>query len=275
MDWGTMSPTERDAAYNSSAAVSESAQFVARWTEASRQWRAEHSNYLDIPYGTKERTKWDIFPGSKPDMPCLIHIHGGYWQRNSKEVFSCLARGVAAHGWPVALPGYTLAPDASLSEIVTECRAALDWFGENRQAYGIRGPLILSGWSAGAQLAALLLDHPSISAGFAISGVYELGPLRDTQFNDKLQLSDAEVSMLSPLRLEPSHKPLTIVYGTRELAALVENSRAYHEKRSAAHRTGALIPVPGANHFDILESLLNPDGLLTRSVLRLAEDLGA
>src|SRR5271165_4585101 len=153
-----------------------------------------------------------LFPASDPSKPCLIHIHGGYWQSRGKETFSCLAEGVAAHGWSAALPGYTLAPEASLTRIVGELRYALGWFDAHRSDHGIKGPLILSGWSAGGHLVALLLDEPSITAGLAISGIFEIGPLRDTYLNDKLRLKDSEIAALSPMRLNPAAKTLAIAY---------------------------------------------------------------
>ena len=52
----------------------------------------------------------DLYPANDPKAPCFVHIHGGYWQRNSKEVFAFLAEGPLARGWSAALPGYTLAP---------------------------------------------------------------------------------------------------------------------------------------------------------------------
>jgi arylformamidase len=272
-DWGTMSRAERDAAYNNSAAVAESAGFVAGWITASVAWRVAHPKFLDIPYAPNERTKWDLFPGTDASAPCLVHIHGGYWQRNSREVFACLAEGVAQHAWSAALPGYTLAPDASLATIVAELRLALDWLLTHRSTYGIGGPIILSGWSAGGHLAALLLDHPCVAAGLAISGVYELGPIRDTYLNEKLRLSDEEMRTLSPLRLAQSAKPLDIAYGTRELAALVESSRQLHAKRAALHLPGNLVPAPGHDHFTIMETLRDPAGLLTRCALHLRESL--
>jgi len=273
-DWGTMSRAERDAAYNNSAAVAESANYVARWTAASAVWRAAHSEHLDIPYAAKERTKWDLFPGAGPSAPCLVHIHGGYWQRNSRDVFACLAEGVARHGWSAALPGYTLAPDASLATIVAELREALDWLLAHRGSRGIGGPIVLSGWSAGGHLAALLLDHPCVAAGLAISGVYELGPIRDTYLNDKLRLTDEEMRTLSPLRLPQAPKPLDIAYGSRELPALVDSSRALHARRAGLHLPGSLVPAPGHDHFSIMETLRDPAGLLTRCALRLCEGLG-
>lgn len=273
MDWGAMSRAERDAAYNNSAAVANSAEHVARWTAASAAWRAAHPKHLDIPYAPKERTKWDLFPATDANAPCLVYIHGGYWQRNSRDMYSCLANGVARHGWSGALPGYTLAPDASLAEIVAELRLALDWLQEHRARYGIGGPVILSGWSAGGHLAAMLLEHPCVAAGLAISGVYELGPIRDTYLNEKLHITDEEMRTLSPLRLPQSAKALDVAYGSNELTALVMSSRDLHAKRAASHLPGNLVPAPGHDHFTILETLRDPKGLLTRCALSLRDSL--
>src|SRR5262249_1813159 len=81
-------------------------------------------------------------------------------------------------------------------------------------AHGINGKIVLPGWSAGGHLTAACLGHPRVGAGLAISGIYELGPVRDTYLNDKLKLSDSEIETLSPLRLPMIKKPLAITYGT-------------------------------------------------------------
>jgi acetyl esterase/lipase len=190
--------------------------------------------------------------------------------RNSKEQFANLIGGPYARGWAAALPGYTLAPDATLTEIVGEIRAALDWLTEQGPAHGIAGPVVLSGWSAGGHLTAMCLDHPSVVAGLAISGLFELGPIRDTYLNEKLRLADAEIAALSPMRLPVVQKPLAIAYGTAELPPLVSDSRSLHALRAAANAPGVLIPVAGANHFTIVHELRDPDGQLTRQAMLLA-----
>src|SRR5580692_9034001 len=244
MDWGAMSRAERDAAYNNSAAVKNSAELNAARGAASAAFRAAHPKHLDLRYGPRERNTWDLFPANDPSAPCIVFIHGGYWQRNSKDLFANLIAGPYAHGWAAALPGYTLAPDASLTEITAEINAALDWLAAHGPAHGIAGPVVLSGWSAGGHLTAMCLAHPRVSAGLAISGLFEMGPIRDTYLNDKLQLSDAEIVALSPLRLPVVHKTLAVTYGTAELPPLVSDSRDLHALRAAAHAAGALIPVP-------------------------------
>jgi arylformamidase len=262
--WGLLSKAERDAAYNNSEAVADSPVLNAAREMASSVFRTTNQMHLDLRYGMRERNTWDLFPVADPDAPCIVFIHGGYWQRNSKEQFSNLIAGPHARGWAAALPGYTLAPDASLTEIVVEINAALDWLGTHGPAHGINGPVVLSGWSAGGHLTAMCLGHPLVRAGLAISGIFELGPVRDTYLNEKLRLTEREIVSLSPVRLPPARKPLAIAYGTAELPPLVSDSRDLHALRSAAHLPGPLIPVPGANHFTIVHELRDQDGLLTR-----------
>jgi arylformamidase len=266
MNWGMLSLAERDAAYDNIGAVTNSAALNTARAEASLAFRAAHDGHLDLRYGPRERNTWDLFPAANPDAPCLVFIHGGYWQRNSKDQFANLIAGPRAIGWAGALPGYTLAPDASLSEIAAEINAALDWLADNGAAHGINGPIVLSGWSAGGHLTAFCLGHPLVRAGLAISGIFEVGPLRDTNLNEKLRLTEDEIATLSPLRLPMANKPLAIAYGTAELPALVADSRNYHARRSAAHLPGALIPVASANHFTIVHELRDVDGVLTRNL---------
>ena len=272
MAWETMAQASRDAAYNNAAAVGDSAQIIERWITESATFRSQRSKHVDLAYGPGERNKWDIFPGNDPKAPCLVWIHGGYWQARNRESFSCFAEGVLARGWSAALPGYTLAPAATLTEIVREVRGALDWLAAQGSAHGISGPVIVSGWSAGGHLTALMLDHPSVTAGLAISGIFELGPIRDTYLNERLKLTDEEIATLSPLRLPSVNKPLAIAYGTAELAALVRDSRQYHAHRAQSHHSGPLIPVPNANHYTVMEELRSPNGILTRTAIRLMED---
>lgn len=267
--WAELDAAARGACYDNNAGVPDSAAQVAARNAASAAYRAARAGHLDIPYGAAERTAFDLYPAADLTAPCLVLIHGGYWQRNARADFACFAQGLNAAGWSVAMPGYSLAPEASLAAIVAEIGTSLDWLGRHGAEHGIGGPVVLSGWSAGAQLAALHLGHPAVAAGLAISGVYDLAPIRDTYLNEKLSLTDDEIAILSPLRLPVVEKPLTIAYGSRELPALVHDARNLHGLRAAAHAPGALLPVPGADHFSILNAFLRPDGLLVRA----AQDL--
>ena len=267
-EWGGLSRAERDAAYNNTAACPGGPDYVAALRTESLAFRAAHPAHLDQSFGPTQREAWDLFPGP-PGSDCLVFIHGGYWQRNDREGAAAVMAGAVASGWSAALPGYTLAPDATLTEIVAQMTAALDWLGQHGKAHGITGRIVVSGWSAGGHLAAMMLPHKAVSAALAISGVFELGPLRDTYLNEKLRLTDLEVETLSPLRRPPVPKPMAIAYGTAELDALVLDSRRLHAHRASAHCPGALMPMAGSDHFTIIDALKAPGS----SLLRLAEEL--
>jgi len=269
--WETLDQAARDAAYNNQAAVSDSAALVDIRNRLSATFRDRHADHLDLPYAAGDRCRWDLFPGAEASAPCLVLIHGGWWHYNSRENFACCVAGALECGWSAALPGYTLAPDASLTQIVTEIGQALDWLADNGPRHGIAGPILLSGWSAGGHLAAMWIDHPLVCAGLAISGVFDLAPIRDTYINRALQLTDTELATLSPARLQPSRKPLTVAYGDRELPEMRRQSADFAAWRQAHGCPGGSVAIAGADHFRILDALSRRDGELMQVVARLVD----
>ncbi|MGB6418297.1 MAG: alpha/beta hydrolase [Pseudolabrys sp.] len=270
--WHGMTRAQLDAAYNNTAAVRNSADKLADWTERSKRVRAERSELLDLEYGRRPRNRIDIFRCGKAHAPLLVYIHGGYWQRNAKEFFACLVEGPIARGFDAALVGYTLAPEETLTEIVGEVRMAIHWLRENGPRYDIASAkLIVSGWSAGGHLTAMALADAD--AGLAISGIFDIEPCRLNYLNDALRLTMEEQVLLSPIRQLPrSSPPLVIAYGTAELPELQRQSRDYHNARRRAHLPSELLPIDDHDHFSILEEMANSNGKLTDALVRLAAD---
>lgn len=271
-NWGSLNSARRDAAYNNNAAVADSATWIEKRNRNSAAYRAAHPNSLDLAYAGAERTAFDLYPAANPHAPCLVFIHGGYWQRNSRDVFACLAEGPAAAGWSVAIPGYTLAPQINIRGIVDEIGQALDWLADQGARHGIAGPLVVAGWSAGAQLAALHIGHPNVVAGLTIPGIYDLAPLRDTNLNQALNLSDGEVAEFSPLRRPAIRKPLVISFGSAELPTLIHDAWRFYRLRSRESAPGKILPIAGADHRSILRELQQPGGALVRAAAALIDD---
>src|SRR5262249_35641255 len=99
--WRGMTRAQLDAAYNNSAAVRNSAEKLAEWAARSANLRAKMGELLDLRYGPRERNRIDLFRCGQRAAPLLVFIHGGYWQRNSKEIFGCMAEGPLALGLDV------------------------------------------------------------------------------------------------------------------------------------------------------------------------------
>jgi acetyl esterase/lipase len=261
-----------DLAYNNAAAVENSAEILAGWEARSAAFRRERAGRLDLAYGPRPRNRIDLFVAAH-SAPTLVFVHGGYWQMRSKETFSFAAAGPLAVGVNVALAGYTLAPEASLDEMVAEIHAALDFLAAELPALGADpGRLWLSGWSAGAHLAVMALDHKLARGALAISGLYDLEPLRHTYVNDKLGLDADGARRNSPiLHLPSSGPPVLVAVGGAELPLMRAQSRNFAAARAAKGLPGAFEEIPGADHFSIMEEMARADGRLTMMIRDLAK----
>jgi arylformamidase len=250
-----------DAAYNNTLAVANSAQIVADWEKRSERFRQGHERKsLDLRYGPAERNRIDLFE-TGAGAPLLVYIHGGYWQTRCKEIYSCLAAGPLAHGISVAMVGYTLAPEKRLDGIVAEIHAALSFLAKTHAS------IYVSGWSAGGHLTAMAMPHAAVKGGLAISGIYDLEPIRLCYLNEKLRLDEAEQRRNSPVFQATFDKPLTVAYGGGELPELRRQSEEYFKLL----KRGRLAALAGHNHFTILEELASPKGALTGLVRTLVD----
>jgi arylformamidase len=260
-----------DAAYNNSAAVADSAEYLARWRERSAQVRAMPGARLDLPYGAAPRAIFDYLPAPGSAWPLFVFIHGGYWQRNSKDMFAFVADGPHAHGIAVAVLGYTLAPEARLSGIVAEIAQALTVLAGKAGDLGFDADRIyVGGWSAGGHLTACASLLPTVRGGLAISGIYDLEPMSLCYINDKLRLDRNEIATLSPLRtLRVGMAPLHLAVGSGELSELQRQSTAMKARADELGLPVTLGVLPGRHHYSIMDELAKPDGLLTAELLRL------
>ena len=255
---------ELDAAYDNTRAVADSARVLSGFEERSRLMAERHPGELNLRYGPRERQRIDFFRAEVPEAPLLVFIHGGYWQMRCKETFRFLAKGALHHGISVALPGYTLAPEQTLAGIVREIRDSLRWLRKHADTLGFdRSRIVVAGWSAGGHLAVMAADEPGVTGVLAISGIFDLEPIRLCYLNDKLHLKPEEVASLSPLRLPLSTKPLFAVCGSAELPELQRQSWDFARHRAAARLPGGALTLAGCNHFSILKELETPDGVIT------------
>ena len=264
LDWRKMSRDEVDRGLNNGAAVAASADIIAGWEERSAVLRQRHPQHLDLRYGPRERNRIDFLKAADK-APTLLFIHGGYWQHRAKEIFALVAEGAMAHSINVALIGYTLAPDATLDEIVAEIHAGIDFLaGQLPDLGGASGGIVVSGWSAGGHLTSMALSNKHVRAGVAISGIYDLEPIRHSYLNEKLKLDEAMSRRNSPMmQAGGPAKPLSLVVGGAELPLLRKQTADF-----AGHRARYGLPVsyeeiPGADHFTIMNEMIAPGGRIT------------
>jgi arylformamidase len=271
-DWRSMSQQELDLGLNNGTAVAGSGELVNGWEQRSAELRKRHPDHIDLRYGPRERNRID-FLKARDQAPTLLFIHGGYWQMRAKEAFTMFAEGAMAHGINVALIGYTLAPEATLETIVAEIHQGIDYLAGQLPVLGAdAGGIVVSGWSAGGHLTAMALSHRKVKAGMAISGIFDLEPIRHSYLNVKLKLDGPMSRRQSPM-VQPGGpmKPLALVVGAAELPLLRKQTADFAGHRAKYGLPVAYEEIPGANHFTIMDEMQSPKGRITTMIRQLFE----
>ncbi len=221
---------------------------------------------LDVRYGPSERQTFDFFTAQGRPRGTLVYFHAGYWQSRDKSTFRFVAPAFTAAGLNVALVNYPLCPTVSLPELVEAAKACTPAI-RARAATGDAGdlPLVLSGHSAGAHIAAelALSDVGDIAGIVAMSGIFDLAPLIATSLNQKLRLDPASAAACSPIhRIRPHLASALVVVGDEETPAFIEQSRRFHDAWKNAGNRSTLHLAPGADHFSLLRRFSSPGSLL-------------
>ncbi len=264
-----------EAEYNNRARVPDHPAHIAGWQRDAAAYRETAHCELDLAYGAGERHRLDLFHPQSGDAggPIVMFIHGGYWQAFDKSSSSHLARGANERGLTVAIPSYTLAPAATLADIVAEMETAADFIMERTGQ-----PLVVTGHSAGGHLAACLMARANaprrhVRVTMPISGLFDLPPLVPTSINKALGLTIEEARRLSPLEWTPPESGrLVAVVGGAESSEFLRQSHALVERWGQGGVTTRYHEVPGAHHFDVIAGLTDPADPLVDILVDLARD---
>lgn len=265
--WNGFSKDELDKAYNNSLAVSNSADLISAWSTHSQVARDRLAGSLGIPYGQGHYQSYDLFLAGD-SAPLVVFVHGGFWQNRSKSDFSFIAQNLVKAGISVAILGYTLAPFATIDQIVNDVKNGIRAIHSSAVIHNTKqGGIWLIGWSAGAHLITMALDEPCVIGGTAISGIYDLEPMRHCYINDKLQLT-AEASLKnSPIHLTVHFgKELDLFIGDAELPEMIRQTQTFAEYRRVSNQPGLIRSLGGFNHYTIFDELINPEGSIFLSL---------
>ena len=248
-----------------------------RWPEAwvgpAADFRklAGRAAQIDIAYGEHPREKLDLFLPKEPPKGLFVFVHGGFWIRLEKSMWSNLAAGPLASGWAVAMPSYPLCPEVHVREI-SQCVARAVALA----AAQVEGPIRLAGHSAGGQIATRLicggtgLPDPvlgRVERVMSISGVHDLRPLLRTALNDTIGLDAAETRSESPALLEPViDVPVICWVGANERSEFVrQNSLLANVWRGLGMTTDA-VEEPDRHHFDVVDGLASAMSPMARAL---------
>ena len=272
-----------DRQYNLRQRWPEHPAYFAAYAQDSAAARRRLPHRPDLPYGPHPRQRLDLFPAVAEDdrgAPLLAFMHGGYWQALGKDDFSFVAPGYVAAGIAVAVVGYPLCPESRFADVVESACAAIVWLHDQAPALGCDPHRIfVAGHSAGGHLAAWLaavkwrafrLPEDAVKGGCAISGIFDLTPIRRCYLNGALRLDDVTAHRYSPIRHIPERgPPLVVTVGGDETEEYLRQQADFVNAWRAGGHEARVVNMPGHHHFDIVQAFAQAASPLHEAVRRL------
>jgi arylformamidase len=265
-----------DDAFANGAYIENGTSYPPIWAARAAAFRQEADRAkTDMLYGEHPREKLDLFFPSVAPHGLVVIVHGGYWLNFDKSSWSDLAEGALGNGWAVAMPSYTLAPEARIENITDQIGRAIA-----RAAEQIAGPIRLAGHSAGGHLVTRMVcdDSPLQSALLerveglvSISGLHDLRPLQLTTMNEQLHLTPQSAALESAVLHRPVGRAQVVCWvGGAERPEFLRQSAVLVETWGRAGAKTQLVVDPGKHHFDVIDGLKDPQSDMTRTLLGLA-----
>jgi arylformamidase len=272
---------ELDRQYNQRAWVTNADELIRHYVTMSDAVRARLGEPDSVAYGSAPTETFDLYRPAHAPAPLLMFVHGGVWQRLSKRESGFAAESFVRAGTHFAALDFAAVPTVSLAHLVDQVCRAVAFVNRNAERLGVmRDRIHLVGHSSGAHLAACALTADwaalgvpqPIKGGMCVSGIYDLRPVRLSARNEYVRLDETAEEALSPQR-HVDHLNCPLVVAAVELDP-PEFRRQARDFAAAAARAGATVchvEGKGFNHFDFIETLGDPQGLLGKLMLEQME----
>ena len=259
------SPGELERLYSHRHRIEGYDNYLERWPRESAAAREHLATIEDIAYGSRTAESYDVFPAG-PGAPVLVFFHGGYWYSQDKGSFEFMAPAFVARGTTFVSANYPLCPEVTLPEIVDACRRCMMHVRDNTQTWGGDPERVyVSGHSAGGHITACVMStqwtnlRPGtpgdlVRGGVAISGVYDVEPIRFVEMNDTLRIDAATARDVSPLHSVPrTAGPMVLAVGTGEGDEFNRQQADYVRVWRGASLSCREMVLEGENHFSIMD----------------------
>jgi arylformamidase len=276
-----MDQAELDAAYDQSVYAPNLQQVVGRYATNSESVRRRLGLPTRHAYGSTPIEALDVYPTRRPNAPINVFIHGGAWRTGLAKNYAFPAEVFVHSGAHFVVPDFAWVQDVggSLLPMAGQVRRAVAWVYGNAQRFGgDANRIYVSGHSSGGHLAGVVLttdwaqdfNLPAdvVKGGLCCSGMFDLKPVRLSARSGYVKFTDEMELALSPQRrLDKLNAPVIVAYGTLETPEFQRQSRDFAAAVTAAGKPVRLLVGEAYNHFEIIETLANPYGLLGRAVL--------
>jgi acetyl esterase/lipase len=228
---------------------------------------------LTVPYGTLPEQVVDLrLPPEHPAAraPLIVLVHGGFWTPAfDRSHLGPMAQALAAAGYVVAVPEYRRAgtADEGWAGTFNDIAAALDRVARIAEPHGAdTSQVTWAGHSAGGHLVLWAAARPGLPAGspwrgpcrathvVSLAGCSSLrlcaewnlgaGAARNLMGGMPGEVPE-RYAVADPAVLPPPSVPVTLVHGTEDDRVPPGMSQAF--------KSGRLIEIPGAGHFDLID----------------------
>ena len=281
--WLDLDQSELDAAYDQTVWAANREQLVRRYATQSDLARARLGAPRRFAYGTTPVEGLDVYLTKRADAPINVFIHGGAWRAGFAKNYAFAAELFVRAGAHLVIPDFAAVQDVggSLMPVADQVRGAVAWVYRNAKSFGgDPSRLYVSGHSSGAHLAGVVLttdwarefDLPSdlVKGGLCSSGMYDLKAVRLSARSNYVKFTDEMEHALSSQRhLDQLRAPVIVSYGTLESPEFQRQGRDFAAAVAAAGKPVKLLVGEDYNHFEIIETLSTPYGLLGRAALEL------
>src|SRR5262244_3378606 len=280
--WLDMDQQALDDAYDQIVYAPNREQVTQRRIANSERARAAIGAPERVAYGPTEIEKLDIYRTRQANAPVNIFIHGGAWRANRAADYSCLAEPFVKAGAHYVVLDFTNVDDAggSLFPMVEQVRRAVGWVYKNARSFGGDGErLYLSSHSSGSHIGGCVVTHDWPKEGLPVdilkgatlgSGMHDLKPVRLSKRSKYVKFTDEIEEELSAQRhLDRLNCPVIVAHGTLETPEFQRQARDFHKALKAAGKSVKFLVGESYNHFEMLETLATPYGLLGRAQLEL------
>jgi arylformamidase len=279
--WLDLDQRDLDDAYDQLIYAPNRDQVVGRWRSNSDIARARLGAPMRLKYGEPDIEGADLYATKAAKAPVNIFIHGGAWRGQLAAYYGFAAElfvDAGAHFIAIDFNN-VIETNGDLFPMVDQCRRAIAWIAKNAGSFGGDPDRIyLSGHSSGAHLAGVMavtdwekdfgLPNNLFKGVLLSSGMYDLKPVRLSARSTYVKFTDAMEHELSAERhIERLHAPVIVAYGSLETPEFQRQSRDFVDAVKKAGKPAELLVGEGYNHFEIMETLASPYGVLGRAAL--------
>jgi arylformamidase len=280
--WLDMDQQELDDAYDQSKYAPNIQQVLKRYETSSEALRKRLGEPRRLTYGTSSVEWADLYPTRRANAPIHVFIHGGAWRGGLARNYGFPAETFVAAGAHYIAIEFTnvTQTNGDLTPMAQQVRSALAWIYRNAASFGgDPNRIYISGHSSGGHLGGVVtvtdwekefgVPKDVIKGALLVSGMYDLKPVRLSARSSYVKFTDAMEHALSAQRhLDKLSVPLVLAYGTFETPEFQRQTRDFAAAVKAAGKPVTLLVADGYNHFEIIETIASPLGLLGRAVLQ-------